>query len=395
MAVESLESPIRLNEHLVDALVADDWLRSPHVEAAFRSVLRHHFLPSTPLEDVYSGNAIVTLRGPDGMATSSSSDPRIMARMLEQLEVQAGHQVLEIGAGTGYNAALLSRLSGEDGRVTTVDIDPMVTAAAADHLRRAGHSEVDVITGDGWAGVPSTAPFDRIEATVGVWDLAPSWLDQLRTGGILTVPLWLRGGLQASVAFRKSEVGLHSRSVEPCAFMRLQGLGAGPETYTRVGRWMANFDRPRPTDVAVLNLLLERPPRSQEPPPLAAGWFTGIALTAPDAIMLADWESKVALSGLFDSAGPGLAVVESDVRGSEQLPRALHAFGAGEASARLMTLIEETPAVGLDEVEIHMIPREARWDHTGILARLSRPHAQFLITVSEGAGTRQSTSEPI
>ena len=289
---------------LVATLIDGGWIRSPRIEGAFRSVLRHQFLPDTPLREVYSAKGIVTRRGSDGMATSSSSDPRIMAQMLEQLEVWPGDRVLEIGAGTGYNAALLSVLSGEKGQVTTVDIDPVVTANAVENLRRAGFGQVTVVTGDGWAGVPSDEPFERIEASVGVWDLSPAWIDQLRVGGVLEVPLWLRAGLQASVAFHKTASGVTSRSVEPCAFMRLQGLGAGSESYARIGRWTANLDRPRPGDVATLDRLLEQPPRSQEPPVLDAGWFTGLALIAPDALTLADWESGVTLSGVFDSAGP-------------------------------------------------------------------------------------------
>lgn len=369
-----------LNEHLVDVLVADGSVRSPHVEAAFRSVLRHHFLPGTPLDEVYSGTAIVTRRRPDGMPTSSSSDPRIMARMLEQLDVQPGHHVLEIGAGTGYNAALLGHLTGGKGRVTTVDIDPVVTAAAAENLGRAGFGRVGVVTADGWAGVPSAQPFDRIEATVGVWDLSPAWIAQLRTGGVLTVPLWLRAGLQASVALHKSETGLRSRSLEPCGFMRLQGLGAGPESYARVGPWTVSLDGPGSSDVVALGRLLEHEPRRHDPPTLAPGWFTAIALAAPGAIMLADWESHVALSGVFDPASPSLAVVETDLRECQPSARALHTFGTEEALARLMWLTEEMPSIGLDDVEIRAVPRGAVADDKQVLARLSRPNVELLIT---------------
>jgi len=171
MADERHHDADDVNARLIDTLLSDGSLRSPHVEAAFRSILRHHFLPDTPLEEVYSARAVVTRRGPDGMPTSSASDPKIMARMLEQLDVRPGHRVLEIGAATGYNAALLSHLSGEAGTVTTVDIDPILTATAVENLRRAGVEGVDVVTGDGWAGAAPYAPFDRIEATVGVWDV--------------------------------------------------------------------------------------------------------------------------------------------------------------------------------------------------------------------------------
>ena len=380
MADQSQRTAEDLNDRLIETLVADASIKSPPVEAAFRSVLRHHFLPGTPLEEVYSARAVVTRRGTDGAPTSSSSDPKIMARMLEQLDVRPGHRVLEIGAATGYNAALLRHLSGEAGAVTTVDIDPTLTATAVDNLRRAGVQGVEVVTGDGWAGVPSNAPFDRIEATVGVWDLSPAWIDQLRPGGVLEVPLWLRAGLQASVAFQKSDDGLRSRSIEPCAFMRLQGLGAGPESYTRVGRWTAHLDHPRPTDVAMLSQLLEQPARSQDPPALDAGWFTAIALAAPGAVMLANWEERVTLSGVFDPAGGSLALIESDCSASEPRPRALHAYGAAGALGRLPQLIEETPPIGLDDVEIEVVPRHEVAADKRVMARLSRPSADFLIS---------------
>ena len=300
--------------------------------------------------------------------------------MLEQLEVRVGHRVLEIGAATGYNAALLSHLSGEAGTVITVDLDPVLTATAVENLRRAGVHGVKVVTGDGWAGVPLNAPFDRIVATVGVWDLSPAWIDQLRPGGVLEVPLWLRAGLQASVAFEKTDDGLRSRSIEPCAFMRLQGLGAGPESYTRLGRWTAHLDHPQPTDVAILSQLLEQPARTQDPPALDAGWFTAIALSAPGAVMLANWEERVTLSGMFDPADGSLAVIESDCRGPEPLPRALHTYGAGGALSRLTRLMEETHPIGLDEVRIDAVQPDTVVDDERLLGRLSRPYSQFLIS---------------
>jgi protein-L-isoaspartate(D-aspartate) O-methyltransferase len=237
-----------------------------------------------------------------------------------------------------------------------------------------------VLTGDGWAAVPSKQPFDRIVATVGVWDLSPAWTDQLRTGGLLEAPLWLRAGLQASIAFRKTEDGLHSVSVEPCAFMRLRGLGAGPESYARIGRWTANLDNERPGDVITLRRLLEQPRRSQDPPALRAGWFNGIALSDPDVIMLADWESKVTLTGLFDSEGPGLAVVESDCRTSEPVPGRIHAYGTDDALDRLTMLIDRTPPIALADMEIEVVPHDAFADDERMVARLARPNGDLVIT---------------
>jgi len=87
----------------------------PSVESAMRTVPREAFLPGTPLADVYDGGTVVTHRDEHGVATSSASAPGIVAAMLAQLDVQPGHRILEIGAGTGYNAALLAHLAGPQG----------------------------------------------------------------------------------------------------------------------------------------------------------------------------------------------------------------------------------------------------------------------------------------
>ena len=183
----------RLRDRMVTSVTASGRPVSDAVTAAMRAVPRHLFLPELPPEMAYRNEAIVTRRGADGQPTSSSSQPTIMAYMLDQLRVGPGQRVLEIGAGTGYNAALLQQLVGAGGRVVTVDLDDDVARQAAAHLARAGYPEVTVVQADGAAGYPAGAPYDRIIATVGVSDLAPAWLDQLVPGGRVVVPLDLRG----------------------------------------------------------------------------------------------------------------------------------------------------------------------------------------------------------
>lgn len=224
------------NGAMVDRLVARGVLRDPAVEAAFRLVLRHRFLSGVPLAEVYSGQVVPT-HWHGQRLLSSSSEPAIMAKMLEQLRVQAGDRVLEIGTGTGYNAALLAELVGSTGAVTTVDIDDTITREARHNLDAAGFGSVDVVTGDGWERVTDDAPFDSVEVTASVWDLSPAWVDQTRVGGTVVAPLWLYGGLQASVAFRKDGRSLRSRSVEPCGFIPLRGSGAGPSVTPRERHW--------------------------------------------------------------------------------------------------------------------------------------------------------------
>src|SRR2546422_476925 len=135
----------------------------PAIEAAFRATPREAFLPDVPLDRVYSGDAIPTKRDAEGNPISSSSEVGIMIAMARLLDVAPGQRILEIGAGTGYNAAVLSQVVGERGAITTIDIDADVAAEAREHLARAGVDRVAVATGDGWEGNASNAPYDRIE----------------------------------------------------------------------------------------------------------------------------------------------------------------------------------------------------------------------------------------
>lgn len=99
--------------------------------------------------------------------------------MLEQLDVQPGQKILELGAGTGFNAGLLGYLVGETGHVTTIDVDEDIVAGARGGLAAAGIHNVEVILGDGAVGHTPNAPYDRIEATVGAHGVPHAWLDQL------------------------------------------------------------------------------------------------------------------------------------------------------------------------------------------------------------------------
>jgi protein-L-isoaspartate(D-aspartate) O-methyltransferase len=108
---------------MVEMLRHYDVIRSEAVEAAMRAVPRHAFVPEVPVETAYSNEPIVTKRYADGGLLSCASEPGVIAKLLEQLAVEHGQRVLAIGAGTGYNAALLAYLAGESGEVTTIEYD--------------------------------------------------------------------------------------------------------------------------------------------------------------------------------------------------------------------------------------------------------------------------------
>jgi protein-L-isoaspartate(D-aspartate) O-methyltransferase len=174
------------------------------------------------MEDAYANIAVITKRAGDGSALSCASVPTVVAMQLDQLDVQPGNRVLEVGAGTGYNAALLARLTGPTGAVTTVDIDEEVTAGARKALDENGFPQVRVITRDGSLGAEEHAPYDRIVLTVGAFDLPPAWWNQLAPGGRLVVPLRWRGQTR-SVAFVREGDRLRSDSVQLCGFVPMIG----------------------------------------------------------------------------------------------------------------------------------------------------------------------------
>src|SRR5579864_3483247 len=182
MARVNLESsPEELRSALVRALLRNGTLHPGRVEEAFRRVPRHVFLPDVDIDLAYRDNSIPTkLLG--GEIVSSSSQPAIMAIMLEQLALEPGQRVLEVGAGTGYNAALLAELAGESGQVTAIDLDLDTVLRARAALQQTGYGRVRVEQADGVAGYPELAPYDRIIATVGLGDIPLAFSSQLAVG---------------------------------------------------------------------------------------------------------------------------------------------------------------------------------------------------------------------
>ncbi len=225
--------PAELRQALVTRLADTGHLRSPEVIAAFRAVERHRFLPGVDPETAYVEDAVPIKHDETGTIISCISAPSIVATQLEQLGAEPGHRVLEAGAATGYNAAVLSRLVGPQGHVWTMDIDQDLVDNAHANLAAAGASNVSVVLADGAAGLPEHAPFDRIQFTVGAGDIPVKLLDQLAPGGRLVLPMRIRGSISRSFAFERDRDTWKTTSCEMATFVPLR-KGVCDDICTRV-----------------------------------------------------------------------------------------------------------------------------------------------------------------
>ncbi|MEU1321751.1 methyltransferase, FxLD system [Streptomyces microflavus] len=220
----------RLRNALVDQLRADGSVRTPAVETALRTVPRHVFVPDVPLEDAYANAPVHIKYDTDGSSISCASQPGVVALMLDQLDAREGERVLELGAGTGYNAGLLAHLVGESGHVTTLDVDDDLVEGARAQLSAAGITNVETVTRDGALGYEEGAPYDRIIATVGAHGVPHAWLQQLAPGGRLLVPQRLKGTVSRSIAYEQRDG-------------RWMSLGSEMNTFMPLRRGIADDDR--------------------------------------------------------------------------------------------------------------------------------------------------------
>ena len=259
-----------------DALVArlrESDAASERVLDAFAAVPRHVFLPASRPSVAYTDDAIVT-HDEGGVPTSSSSQPSLMARMLEQLDVRRGDRVLEVGAGTGYNAALLAALGAA---VTTVELQPEVAAAAREHCaRRASRRRARTARARRRPGSvlvvtrrrrrAAGGPYDRIIVTAGCWSLPALSSDALADGGVLVAPLRVNA-VELVVGLRRDGEVLRGGGGIPCGFMPLRGGDERPWRWELGGGGIATAD----ADLGVegrgaLDRLLATPGREVDDP---------------------------------------------------------------------------------------------------------------------------------
>jgi protein-L-isoaspartate(D-aspartate) O-methyltransferase len=213
----------RQRDGLIEHLRGSGVLRTDRVADALRAVPRDVFLPVERREDAYVDDAVPIKWDESGTQISSVSQPIIVATMLELLDVRSGDRVLEIGAGSGYNAALLAVLVGSSGAVVSVEIEDDLGERARSSLAAVGVDGVEIVIGDGFHGYEPGAPYDRIVVTTGAPGVAPAWVEQLPDDGRIVVPLVdQQTGVGAIIAVEKRQGALIELATASCGFLPMR-----------------------------------------------------------------------------------------------------------------------------------------------------------------------------
>jgi len=211
------EGPLR--ERLIAHLERTRVLNDPRIAAALRAVDRHRFVPTILPEEAYEDKALA-IKERDGSVISSISQPSMIVHMLALLDVRAGDQVLEIGTGSGYNAALLAELAGV-GNVVSVEIERDLIAHARVALDQQGYGRITLVHAEDLARM--RRPFDRIIVTARSHDIDPDWWRLLAPGGRIVVPLDIGYGGERAIGFVREGNRLSSVGSYACAFVELRG----------------------------------------------------------------------------------------------------------------------------------------------------------------------------
>lgn len=179
---------------------------------AMDEVPREHFVPDRCLDEAYADQALPIACG------QTISQPYVVAYMTEQLDVGPDHRVLEVGTGSGYQAAVLSRIGRA---VVSVERYRTLAEAARVRLHTLGFSNVEIVVGDGVNGAPELAPFDRILVTAAAEHVPDSLVEQLAMGGIILLPLGPHAGPQTLVKLTKTKAGINREDLIKVRFVPL------------------------------------------------------------------------------------------------------------------------------------------------------------------------------
>jgi len=202
---------------MVDEQLRERGIRDPCVLAAFETIPRHWFVPRENRSLAYADHPV-----PIGF-WQTISQAYVTALMAELLHLTGSERVLDVGTGSGYQAAILARLAAE---VHTVEIIPELAESAAPTLARLGLSNIHIHIGDGSQGWPEFAPYDAIAVAAAALHVPPPLLDQLAEGGRMVLPVGAAGAQSLEFWWRENGVYSH-RAVLPVAYVPMQGKAAG------------------------------------------------------------------------------------------------------------------------------------------------------------------------
>jgi len=208
-----------LRQHLVSSLISRGDLQPGRVADAMRAVPRHAFVPEAPLDEAYADSPL-----PIGFG-QTISQPAVVAIMTQALGLSGGERVLEIGTGSGYQAAILGVLARE---VYSIELVPELARRSSKRLADLGYANVHVRSGDGYLGWPERAPFDCILVTAAPPAVPQTLLDQLEEAGVLVAPVGASPFEQELLRYRKAEGGFRVDDLGPVAFVPMVRTGADP-----------------------------------------------------------------------------------------------------------------------------------------------------------------------
>lgn len=201
-------------DRMVERQIAARGVRDPRVLEAMRQVPRHLFVPERHRGEAYADRALPNAEG------QTISQPYMVALMTEALAVSPGNRVLEVGTGSGYQAAVLARLGAA---VFSIERHPALAAAARTALAEAGSGQVVVSVGDGSEGLPAEAPFDRILVTAAAPEVPRALQEQLAAGGRLVIPVGPRSMQHLVVVSRLESGEFRTEASHGCIFVPLVG----------------------------------------------------------------------------------------------------------------------------------------------------------------------------
>ncbi|HDS09971.1 MAG TPA: protein-L-isoaspartate O-methyltransferase [Firmicutes bacterium] len=252
-----------LNNKMLNQVQKNGYLKSPRYLNSFKTVKRHLFTPSifemnkniweelmvnydNPqtdiLEKIYVDRPLVVALKEDDVLTTSSQ-PSVMAMMAEAANIVSGMRVLEVGTGSGYNAAVLAEITNNQDNIVTMEIDRQIFNFAKENLIRAGYKKILIINKDGGFSEPVHAPYDSIIVTCAATDISKRWIDQLKIQGTIVVPLATKGVEVLFLIKKVDDNEMVGTPITYVRFLRLQGISSMINHYHLESKKFHSFER--------------------------------------------------------------------------------------------------------------------------------------------------------